>query len=219
MPCRSLSCWSEVVELISGESFHYAGFSLIFLIDRIPWDICSLPHPPVKDVYLWLWKKYIQETLALPFRQALKQINLFEGVCVESQVFCTLQDFFCHCHLFCCRLFVLLLLVCDYTDGLAICLCLSPWALSLFAGTETFFLSFTPPSLLLIAQQLRGKCSVSEPGSSARLPRHRYLSLGFRMQGGWWNSFQIQIPDPYHQNHSDQRPYPLRRESTWVVQF
>jgi len=44
---------------------------------------------------------FIQETLALPFRRALNQIkpqsvlvDLFEGVCVESQFSCTLQDFF-----------------------------------------------------------------------------------------------------------------------------
>ncbi len=45
--------------------------------------------------------KFIHETLALLFRHALNQIDpcqilvdLFEGVCVESQVSCTLQVFF-----------------------------------------------------------------------------------------------------------------------------
>lgn len=38
------------LSLYRGENFT----TKIFLIDKIPWDICSLPLPPVKDVYLWL---------------------------------------------------------------------------------------------------------------------------------------------------------------------
>ncbi len=135
--------------LITGEYF------FIFLTDRIPCNICSLLHPPV-NMLVWtlicrsalLLMKCIHETLALLFRHALNQIDpcqilvdLFEGVCVESQVSCTLQGFFCHCHLFCCCL-----LFCDYTDGLAICLCLSPQALSLFAGLKHSFFLLPLPS-------------------------------------------------------------------------
>jgi len=137
---------------------------------------------------------FIQETLALPFRRALNQIkpqsvlvDLFEGVCAESQFSCTLQDFFffCHCHLFCCRLlfccywFVFILMAWLYVSA-----CHHKLCLYLLGLKHSFFLLPLPPSLLLIAQQLRGKCSVSEPGSSARLPRHRYPFLGFRMQRG-----------------------------------
>lgn len=62
-------------------------------------------------------------------------MDLFEGVCVESQVSCTLQVFFCHCHLFCCCLlfccywFVIILMAWLYVSAChhKLCLYLLDW--------------------------------------------------------------------------------------------
>lgn len=128
--------------------------------------------------------KFIQEMLALPFRRALNQIKPC-CVCLKVSawkarflVSCDISFFhFCHCHLFCCCLlfgcdwFVIILMAWLYVSA-----CHHKLCLYLLGLKHSFFL-LPPPSLLLIAQQLRGKCSVSDPGSSSRLRRHRYPSL------------------------------------------
>ncbi len=174
-----------------------------------PWNICSLPHPPVNmlvwkfisvEVVYFLWNLYKKHWLYFQtcFKSNRSMLN-FSGfvwryLCGKPG-FLHLARFFCHCHLFCCCFlfccywFVIILMAWLYVSACHHKL------LSLFAGLKHSFFLLPLPSFCSLHNSYEANvvCQNQDPQPDFHVTG-TCLSC-FSMQGGMMEL--IPDPDPY----------------------